>query len=138
MNMSDNQDTRWRQRFSGFEKAFSKLKDAIDEKELNELERDGLFQIFAFTLELSWNVMKDFLEYKGFSFNPTPKNTFRQAFESGFINNAQALIDGLAIRNQLSHNYSGEKFEKSEKVLRNEVFPELENLYQFFTGRLAE
>jgi nucleotidyltransferase substrate binding protein (TIGR01987 family) len=136
--MSNNQDTRWQQRFSSFEKAFSKLKDAIEEKDLNELERNGLVQRFEFTLDLSWKVMKDFLEYKGFSFKPSPKDTFRQAFESGYIGNAQALIDGLVIRNELSHDYSGEKFEKSEKILRTEVFPALENLHQFFTDQLAE
>ena len=103
-------------------------------KKLNELERNGLIQRFDFTLDLSWKVMKDFLEEKGFLFNPSPKDTFRLAQENKYINYAQALIDGLDIRNELSHDYDGEKFEKSEGQLREETYPALEKLYEFFIG----
>jgi nucleotidyltransferase substrate binding protein (TIGR01987 family) len=132
----ENKDIRWKQRFSNFEKAFQKLEEAIDEEELNELERNGLVQRFEFTLELSWKVMKDFLEHKGFSFKPSPKDTFRQAQQSKFIDYAQQLIDGLDIRNELSHDYDGEKFEKSEEKLREEIFPALQKLYQLFKEQL--
>ena len=37
-----NKDIRWQQRFQNFERAFLKLKEAYDLKELNELERNGL------------------------------------------------------------------------------------------------
>ena len=77
-------------------------------------------------------MLKDYLEEKGFVFKPSPKDTIREAQQSGFIQVAQALIDGLDIRNELSHDYSGSKFKDSEEVLRNEVFPALEQLYEFF------
>lgn len=128
----ESKDVRWKQRFQNFEKAFFKLKEAIELKSLNELERNGLVQRFEFTLDLSWKVMKDYLEEKGFSFKPSPKDTFRLAQENGFINYAQELIDGLDIRNELSHDYSGEKFEKSEKILRSTIFPVLQKLYEFY------
>jgi len=131
----ENKDIRWKQRFANFEKAFSKLKEAIETKNLNELERNGLVQRFEFTLDLSWKVMKDFLEEKGFIFKPSPKDTFRQAQEARFIDNAQALIDGLDIRNTLSHDYSGHKFEDSEEQLRSETFPALTELYSFFVAQ---
>ncbi len=127
-------DIRWKQRFQNFEKAFLRLKEALEMKKLNELERNGLIQRFEFTLDLSWKVMKDFLEEKGFSFKPSPKDTFRLAQENNYINYAQALIDGLDIRNELSHDYDGEKFEKSEGQLREETYPALEKLYEFFIG----
>ncbi len=129
-------DTRWQQRFATFEKAFLSLKEAIDAQNLNELERNGLVQRFEFTIDLSWKVLKDFLEEKGFSFKPSPKDTIRQAQESSFIDFAQALIDGVEIRNQLSHDYDGEKFEKSEIQLRSEVYPALENLYKLFVEEI--
>ena len=127
-----DKDIRWKQRFQNFEKAYFKLNEALEIKELNELERNGLVQRFEFTLDLSWKVMRDFLNEKGFSFKPSPKDTFRQAQQSNFIDYAQALIDGLDIRNELSHAYSGEKFEKSEVELRKIVFPALEKLYRFY------
>lgn len=127
---------RWKQRFDNFDKAFLKLQEAIELGELNELERNGLVQRFEFTLELAWKVMKDFLQEQGFEFNPSPKDTFRQAQNAKYINYAQALIDGLDIRNVLSHDYSGEKFDTSEAVLRGEVFPALTSLHSFFINHL--
>ncbi len=125
-------DIRWLQRFDNFEKAFSRLREAMEAEELNELERNGLVQRFEFTLELSWKTLKDFLEEKGFMFKPSPKDTVRLAQESGYIDYAQELIDGLALRNILSHDYDGEKFEVGEQKLRIIVYPALQKLYHFF------
>ena len=101
------QDIRWRQRFDNFRQAYFRLQEARNEPNLNELERNGLIQRFEFTIELAWKVMKDFLEDKGFVFKPSPKDTFRQAQEAKYIDFAQELIDGLNIRNELSHDYDG-------------------------------
>jgi nucleotidyltransferase substrate binding protein (TIGR01987 family) len=128
----ENNDIRWQQRFQNYEKAFIKLKEAVEVQGPNELERNGIVQRFEFTLDLSWKVLKDFLGEKGFAFKPSPKDTVRQAQESGFIDYAQELIDGLEIRNVLSHDYDGVKFENSEKELRQIIFPALEKLYHFF------
>lgn len=131
-----NKDIRWQQRFQNFSKAFGRLKEAMEEENLNELERNGLVQRFEFTLELCWNVLKDYLEAEGLQFKPTPKETIRQAFKSGLIHNAQILIDGLDIRNELSHDYSGEKFENSEVEIRDRVFPAIEDVHIFFLTKL--
>src|SRR5579862_917258 len=128
----DEKDIRWKQRFQNFEKAFARLKEAVDKENPNELERNGIVQRFEFTLDLSWKVMKDYLEEKGFSFKPSPKDTLRYAQQSGLIDYAQDLIDGLDIRNELSHDYDGQKFENSEDQLRNVVFPALKKLYLFY------
>jgi len=132
------QDIRWIQRFQNYEQAFKRLKEAVDMESLNELERNGLIQRFEFTLDLAWKVMKDYLEDKGFSFKPSPKDTLRQAQQSGFIDYAQSIIDGLDIRNELSHDYSGEKFIQCEAILRNDVFPALEKLCHFLKGEIAD
>ncbi|MCP5502118.1 MAG: nucleotidyltransferase substrate binding protein [Leptospiraceae bacterium] len=124
-------DIRWKQRFQNFERAFLRLKEAVEIPELNELERNGLIQRFEFTLDLSWKVLKDFLEDKGFSFKPSPKDTIRLAQQSQFITYAQELIDGLDMRNLLSHDYKEEYFLKFEKKLRHETYPALEKLYAF-------
>ena len=130
-------DIRWKQRFQNFEKAYMRLKEAMEMEELTELERNGLIQRFEFTLDLSWKVMKDFLEEQGFVFKPSPKDTLRMAQQSDYITYAQELIDGLDIRNELSHDYSGEKFELLEQKLREETFSALEKLYLFFVNEKA-
>jgi len=131
-----NKDIRWQQRFQNFEKAFLRLKEAMEMDELTELERNGLVQRFEFTIELCWNTLKDYLEDEGFQFKPTPKETIRQAYKSGIIEDAQVLIDGLDVRNELSHDYSGEKFDQSEDRIRTHIYPAIEKVYQsFFTLR---
>ena len=129
-------DIRWKQRFKNFEQAFCRLQEAIKQDKLNELERNGLIQRFEFTIELAWKVMKDFLEEKGFAFKPSPKDTFRQAQEARYIDYAQSLIDALNMRNELSHDYDGELFKLSEIELRNEIFPAIEKLHNFFANEV--
>lgn len=130
----DAKDIRWIQRFQNYKRAFLRLKEAIEQPGLNELERNGLIQRFEFTIDLGRKVLKDYLEDKGFSFKPSPKDSIREAQRAGFISYGQELIDGLDIRNELSHDYSGEKFEKYEKSLRDQVFPALARLYDFFNN----
>jgi nucleotidyltransferase substrate binding protein (TIGR01987 family) len=81
----ENKEIRWKQRFQNYEMAFSKLKEAMEQENLNELERNGLIQRFEFTLDLSWKVLKDYLEEKGFIFKPSPKDTLREAQNAGLI-----------------------------------------------------
>lgn len=114
-----NLDIRWIQRFSNFERAYIRLEEAMNMSSVNELERNGLVQRFEFTLEIGWKVMRDFLEAQGFDFIPSPKETFRQAQNAQYIDYAQELIDGLEIRNVLSHDYSGDKFQASEDKLHS-------------------
>ncbi|HNF27235.1 MAG TPA: HI0074 family nucleotidyltransferase substrate-binding subunit, partial [Leptospiraceae bacterium] len=121
--MEKQNDIRWKQRFQNYTLAFKRLEESVLQPSLNELEKNGLIQRFEFTLELSWKVLKDFLEEKGFSFKPSPKDTIRLAQESSYIDYAEELIEGLEIRNILAQDYSGEKFLQSEKRLREKVFP---------------
>jgi DNA-binding HxlR family transcriptional regulator len=50
--MNKPEDIRWQQRFSNFRKALNQLENAIiiqNERELTELEKQGLIQAFEFT-----------------------------------------------------------------------------------------
>lgn len=127
-------DIRWKQRFQNFEKAIKRLEEALNKDELSELERNGLIQRFEFTIELCWNTIKDFLVSQGVQFKPTPKETIRQAYKSQLIESAQELIDALDLRNELSHDYSEEKFEKAEATIREMIFPAIESVYKYFKG----
>jgi nucleotidyltransferase substrate binding protein (TIGR01987 family) len=131
------QDIRWQQRFQNFAKAFARLKESLEEEdELNELERNGVVQRFEFTLELAWKTLKDYMQNEGLEFQLTPKGTIRQAMQSGLIDYGQTLIDALITRNELAHDYDGEKFEEAEEFIRDEVFPALEKLHAFFLKEL--
>ncbi|MGB2849865.1 MAG: HI0074 family nucleotidyltransferase substrate-binding subunit [Saprospiraceae bacterium] len=134
--MQENKDVRWKQRFENFEKAFFRLKEAIELIEPSELKRNGIVQRFEFTIEVAWKTLKDFLEEKEFNFKPSPKETIRLAQQSGYINYAQELMDGLELRNELSHDYSGQKFLQLEYQLRTSIYPVIEKLYFFLKSEL--
>ncbi len=133
-----NTGIRWQQRFQNFEKAFKRLKEALAIENLTELERNGVIQRFEFTIELCWNTLKDYMEAEGLQFKPTPKEIIRQAYKSGLITDAQPLIDALTIRNELSHDYSGAKFEEAEPEIRENIFPAIEGVYNFFLLQLSK
>jgi len=64
----DFQDTRWIQRFTNYKKALKQLEEAVElmgKRELTNLERQGVIQAFAYTHELAWKTLKDFLENRG-------------------------------------------------------------------------
>jgi len=88
-----NQDIRWRQRFQNFKKAFDQLSKGAalaQERELSELEQQGLIQAFEFTDELAWNTLKDFLEAHGTTNLYGSKDATREAFATGLIENGEA------------------------------------------------
>ncbi len=61
-------DIRWQQLLANFEHALASFSSAVAlalERQLSDLEKQGLIQASAFTHELGWNVMKDYLFYQG-------------------------------------------------------------------------
>ena len=106
---SGMQDVRWKQRFSNYTQALQTLGRAVDlseQRELSELEQQGLIQGFEFTHELAWNVLKDYLEEQGFVGIVGSKNASRQAFKNGLISGGEAWMKMIKARNLTSHTYN--------------------------------
>jgi nucleotidyltransferase substrate binding protein (TIGR01987 family) len=104
-----NQDIRWLQRFSNYQKALITLAEAADlahERSLSNLEQQGLIQGFEFTHELAWNVLKDYLEEQGFVGIIGSKNATREAFNNALIADGEAWMDMIKARNLTSHTYN--------------------------------
>jgi len=109
------EDVRWRQRFQNFKKALVTMNKAMEiaaTRKLTDLEKQGVIQGFEFTFELAWNVMKDYLEEQGIQGLIGSKNTVRQAFSIGLIEDGQIWIDMIESRNISSHSYDEEIAEK--------------------------
>ena len=105
------QDIRWIQRFQNFNKAFSKLDNAItvfQKNGLSELEREGLIQRFEYTHELAWNVMKDFFELEGNNTIMGSRSATREAFKKGLIIDGENWMDMINSRNLTTHTYNEE------------------------------
>lgn len=104
----ENQDIRWKQRFEHYINAFRQLKNAkqlSSERQFTELELQGVIQAFEVTQELSWKVMKDFLEAQGKIDLFGSKNAVKEAFNVGLITNGEVWFDMIKSRNLTSHIY---------------------------------
>jgi nucleotidyltransferase substrate binding protein (TIGR01987 family) len=103
------QDIRWKQRFSNYTKAMQNLTKAVElsnERPLSDLEKQGLIQSFEFTHELAWNVLKDYLEEKGISGVIGSKDSSREAFKAGLIEEGEDWMNMIKARNLTSHTYN--------------------------------
>ena len=61
---------RWLERYKNFEKAFLSLcesQEALVREPTNLFIRDSLIQRYEYTIELAWNMLKDYLEDGGFT-----------------------------------------------------------------------
>jgi hypothetical protein len=60
----------------------------------------------------------------------------RQAYASGYIDDAQVWMDMIDTRNAFSHDYDGHFFTTKEDFLRGDAFAALSRAHQFFTTRI--
>jgi len=130
-------EDRWKQRFQNFEKAFKKLHQAVDLGEYSELERAGLIQTFEFTFELAWKTLKDILEFEGFEVK-SPRETIKQAFQTGYIKDGEGWLDVLAKRNLMSHTYDDEVSEEVSDLIQNHYYFLMAELSKTLTDKIAE
>ncbi|CAN5275572.1 nucleotidyltransferase substrate binding protein [soil metagenome] len=110
--MNEPLDIRWKQRFQNYRKALARLSSAVklaNERELSDLEEQGLIQAFEFTHELAWNTLKDFLEFQGVAQNILgSRDATRLAATGGLISDGDAWMEMISSRNKSSHTYNEE------------------------------
>jgi nucleotidyltransferase substrate binding protein (TIGR01987 family) len=103
--------------------AFSQLEKVVNlacQRPLSELEEQGLIQSFEYTHELAWNVLKDFLEEQGAKNLYASKDSTREAFKAGLIQNGEIWMDMIQSRNLTSHTYNQEiAREIASKIIEN-------------------
>ena len=73
--------------------------------------RDGVIQRFEFTFELSWKMLKRYLEEFGLEKvdGLNNRDLFRVGFEQGLLDDPEAWFHYLKMRNQSSHIYDAGK-----------------------------
>jgi len=125
-------DIRWIQRFNHFTKALTQLQEAValaQQRRLSKLEEQGLIQAFEFTHELAWNTLKDFLESRGVQNLYGSKDSTREAFKAGLIENGEAWMDMIQSRNLTSHTYDEATAAQIASAIRNTYFAEFDTLH---------
>jgi nucleotidyltransferase substrate binding protein (TIGR01987 family) len=133
INNDDFQTPRWVYRFDNFKSAFALLSEAIQmirERKISALEQEGVIQRFEYTWELTWKVLKDYLEYTGIILETvTPAAVIKAAIAANIIKNGDVWMAALDSRNKMSHTYDFKKFKKIVISIEKEYYPELERMY---------
>ena len=105
------QDIRWLQRLDSYQRAGQQLESAVtlaSQRELSDLEKQGLIQAFEFVFELAWNLIKDYFIYQGNPDIAGSCDAIREALKRGLIENGEGWMEMIKSRNQSSHTYNKE------------------------------
>ncbi|HBY20299.1 MAG: nucleotidyltransferase [Clostridiales bacterium GWE2_32_10] len=127
--MDNLKEIRWKQRFHNFEKSYKLIDKYSNLEDMDELDIAGLIQFFEVTLELAWKVMKDYLESKDFIVR-SPRETIKEAFSYGIIDNGTVWLEALDSRNRTVHTYDQEFAIDMKDEILNMYYPEFKKLYK--------
>ena len=124
------EDIRWKQHFRNFNKSLELLESALKIEQPDVVQKAGIVQFFEMCCELSWKVMKDYLEEQGFPEIGTPRNAIKKSFEIGLIEDGHAWMDLLVDRNLSVHTYDEEKANSLDLLIHTkyiQLFQKLRN-----------
>lgn len=132
-----SEDIRWKQRFNNYLRALRTLTEAVElaeQRELSNLEEQGMVQGFEFTHELAWNVLKDFLEDKGIVGLIGSKDATREAFKNGLLEDGEAWMQMIKARNLSSHTYNPDTAQAIVEDILTRFYPAFEQMARRFTA----
>lgn len=96
---------RFNQKREDFCNALERLEESLVENP-TDIIIDGCLHRFEFTFELSWKVIKNYLEYMGVvEKTGSPRETIQSGFKQGLIADGEGWIEMMLSRNALSHLY---------------------------------
>jgi len=93
----------------------------MEERELSNLEKQGVIQAFEYNYELAWNVLKDFYEYQGDQDIQGSRDAIRTAFKRGLIVNGEVWMSMIKSWAMKSHTY--------REDIAKEILQDIVNLY---------
>ncbi len=132
----NHKETRWKQRYNNFIKAYRQLKEANDRfAELSVLEKEGMIQRFEYTFELSWKTLKDYLESRGVQVQ-FPRDVIKEAFSAGIVHDGEIWMDMLDNRNLMFHTYQEEIFREVVDNVHSKYFPAITRLIDYLEKEL--
>ncbi|WP_321298674.1 nucleotidyltransferase substrate binding protein [Marinifilum fragile] len=126
--MNEQKQIRWKQRYQNFEKAFRVLDKTMQIEAPSEIEIMAIIQAFELTFELSWKMMKDYLESEGFA-PKSPRETIKQAFQIELFGDAHVWMDALKDRNLTVHTYDEVFAQEMNDKIKNNYYPAIRDLY---------
>lgn len=129
--MNSEHDVRWLQRFDNYKRALEQVNAAImvmNERSLSNLEKQGMVQAFEFTHELSWKVLKDFLEYRGATDLYGSRDVVRRAFILGILEEGEIWMNMIKSRNLTSYTYNEDVVDEIIELVKSQYVEEFNKL----------
>jgi nucleotidyltransferase substrate binding protein (TIGR01987 family) len=126
------EDVRWRQRLQNLSRMLYHLESALALPRLDLLQKTGLIKLFEISFELSWKLIKDYLEAQGFQDVNTPRAAFKKGYEIGLLDQGHDWMSLLVDRNLTTHTYDEQKVAEVEILIRERYFPLLKSLKDAF------
>lgn len=114
------------------------LENALQIPNPDIVQKAGIIQFFEMSFELSWNLVKDYLEEQGFVDVKSPRSALKKAFEMDILENGHDWMDLLQDRNQTAHTYDEQKATEMEQLINTKYFPLLKTLLLSFKLKLDE
>jgi nucleotidyltransferase substrate binding protein (TIGR01987 family) len=131
---------RWHLRLENYNKALAQLNNAmniVNDRELSELEWQGVIQSFEFTHELAWKVIKDYFLFQGNSEIRGSRDATREAIKYQLISDGDVWMHMISSRNSTSHTYDActakhivQRITKEYIVLFNKLSETMEALIE--------
>lgn len=134
-------DIRWIQRFDNFQRSMKLLDNAMAlmaERELSELEQQGVIQAFEYDFELAWNVLKDFYEYQGEQGIQGSRDAIRIAFKRGLVNAGEIWMDMIKSRALTVHTYNEDVTREILEDIVKRYYPEFVILRETLNQQLDQ
>lgn len=133
---------RWMLRFESYQRAFALLRagvESMEAHELNPLEQEGLVQRFEYTWELSWKVLRDYLEHSGVVLPTiTPSAVIKAAFAANLISKGEIWMEALDARNKMSHTSRRYVFDQVIQAITTRYFALFDDLHFSMLGRFLD
>ena len=117
--------------------ALEKLEDALEIPKDRELVLEGTIHRFEMLIELFWKTIKRALEYEGLH-PKTPRDSVKEAFRLGWLDDEQAWLDMLQSRNTTSHVYLAEELAEANYEDIRKVAPILRRAFEDLKARYPE
>ena len=123
------EDIRWQQRFANYQLALQQLDTFFEPPALNDREQQGLIKAFEYTFELAWNSLRDLLRSQGNSTLLGSRDTLREAFRLGLIEDGETWMLMIQDRNLTSHTYNRSTAEAIAANIVDRYLPCFRDLY---------
>lgn len=119
---------------NNLDRAITKLGEGIDVPRDNPLVLEGTIQRFEYVFELFWKTIKRALSYEG-RVTKTPRESLKEAYAFGWLDNETIWLDMLDCRNTTSHLYLADQLvvDTYDKIVG--YYPEIMKVLSFLKDR---